>query len=105
MAVAVLISYTALPGKVEESVSELRKLIATVVATEPDCHLIRLFQDPADVSRILLYEEWTSKEVYLGSHFQTPHLTAFIARAGEFFAGRPDIQFWEMKAEVLPSGK
>lgn len=103
--ISVIITYRTIPGQEEKSVNELRDLITTVVATEPDCHMIRLFQDPADASRILLYEEWTSKEAYLGPHFQTPHLKAFIGRAGAFFAGPPDIQFWEMKAEVLPVGK
>ncbi len=98
--VTVVIAYSALPDKTEQAVRELSELIATVVATEPDCFLIRLLQDPADPTRILLYEEWTSREAYLGPHFQTPHLTAFIARAGEFFAGPPEIRFWKMKSEV-----
>ncbi len=101
--VAVVITYTALPGQAEKGVDELRRLIATVVRTEPDCFLIRLYQDPANPGRILLYEEWTSKEAYLGPHFETPHINAFKARAAEMFAGPPDIQFWEMKDEILAS--
>ncbi len=100
--VTVLITYHALPGQAERAVRELSELITTVVATEPDCLMIRLLQDPADPARILLYEEWTSREAYLGPHFQTPHLTAFIARAGSLFTGPADIRFWTMKTEVLP---
>lgn len=99
--VTVVITYNAMADKAEQAVRELGELIATVVATEPDCFMIRLLQDPADPTRILLYEEWTSQEAYLGPHFQTPHLTAFITRAGSLFSGPPEIRFWKMKKEVV----
>jgi quinol monooxygenase YgiN len=100
--ITVHITYHAKPDQTENAVRELSELIATVVATEPDCFAIRLLQDPADPARILLDEEWTSQEAYLGPHFQTPHLKAFIARAELLFTGRPDIHFWKMTTEVLP---
>ncbi len=100
--ITVLITYHAQPDQAERAVHALSELIATVVATEPDCFLIRLFRDPADPTRILLYEEWTSKEAYLGSHFQTPHLKAFIAGASTLFTGPADIRFWNLTVEVLP---
>lgn len=97
--ITVLIEYRTLPDQVERAVAELEALIATVVAKEADCLGIRLLTDPEDPSRILLHELWTSREAYLGPHFQTPHLQAFIARAQTWFQGPPVIQFWLTKSE------
>ncbi len=98
----VLIGYRAQPGKADVAARELGALIATVVATEPDCRGIRLYQDPSDPTRILLYERWTSREAYLGDHLHTSHLEAFKARAPEFLAGPPEITFWSLRAEERP---
>ena len=84
--VRVLIEYRARPEVVAQAVSELDALLATVVATETDCFGIRMLQDPADPARILLDEEWSSKEAYLGPHFETPHFMAFVARAPALFS-------------------
>jgi quinol monooxygenase YgiN len=92
--VAVLIEYRSQPDHVARAVSELEALVAKVVASEPDCFGIRLLQDPADPARVLLVEEWSSREAYLGPHFQTPHLKAFIETAPALFSGPPDIRFW-----------
>jgi quinol monooxygenase YgiN len=100
--ITVLITYQAKPGQGDVAAKALTELITTVVATERDCFMIRLLQDPADPTRILLYEEWSSKEAYLGPHFQTPHLKAFIAGADALFTAPGEISFWDMKAEILP---
>ena len=97
--VLVLITYRALPGREVAAKEELRSLIATVVASEPDCSGITMLEDAADATRILLYEGWTSRDAYLGPHMQTPHLRAFIERAGTFMAGPPEITFWRTIAE------
>jgi quinol monooxygenase YgiN len=97
--VTVLIEYRAQPDRLETAITELDRLIATVVAEEPDCFGIRLLQDPEDPARFLLFEEWASREAYIGPHFQTPHLQDFIARAPAFLAGPPEIRFWNLKAE------
>jgi quinol monooxygenase YgiN len=98
-AVTVLIEYHALPEQIERAIAELDALIATVVRLEEDCFGIQLLQNDADPARLLLYESWSSREAYEGPHFQTPHLQEFIARAGDFFAGPPAIQFWSLRAE------
>lgn len=100
--VTVLIVYQARPAVIDEAVQTLRRLIATVVASEPDCHGIRLYQDTADPTRVLLEEQWTSRDAYLGPHLQTAHLQAFIANADKWFIGPPDITFWERRAEERP---
>ncbi|MBA3316479.1 MAG: antibiotic biosynthesis monooxygenase [Gemmatimonadales bacterium] len=47
---------------IEHCVRELTELIATVVAPEPDCRGIRLYQDPTDPTLILLSEQWTGRD-------------------------------------------
>jgi quinol monooxygenase YgiN len=99
-AVTVVITYQAQPGMAATACRELAMLIATVVREEPACHGIRLHQDCADPHRLLLIEEWTSEAAYTGPHLQTPHLQAFIQRAGAFLAGPPEIRFWREAAAV-----
>lgn len=96
--VTVLIEYHAQPDHVAKAVSELDALVAKVVASEPDCFGIRLLQDPDEPARVLLVEEWSSREAYLGPHFQTPHLKAFIEQAPSLFSGPPEIRFWAEQA-------
>ena len=98
--VVVVITYTAQPGQGERALRELTDLVREVVAREPDCLGIRVHHDPDDDTRILLYEEWTSREAYTGPHMQTPHIQAFIGRAREFVAGPPAIEFWETDDDV-----
>jgi len=97
--VTVVIEYRARPGLAATAVEELERLIATVVAVEVDCLGIRLLQDLDDPTRLLLLEQWSSREAYLGPHLQTAHLQAFIAHAGEFLEGPPAIRFWTPRAE------
>ena len=103
--VTVVIEYRAVPGSMEQAISQLDALVATVVATEPDCRGIRLLRDVADPARVLLVEEWTSREAYLGPHFQTPHLTAFKAKAAALFTGAPKIEFWGESSAYRPAGR
>lgn len=98
--VVVAITYQALPGKAEPAVAALSDLIRIVVAEEPDCSSIRLYQDPAEQARIFLFEEWTSREAYLGPHLETPHLLAFKERAASLFLGPPERSFWRLEVEA-----
>jgi quinol monooxygenase YgiN len=97
-AVTVLIEYRALPGEAERAIAGLERLVATVVREEPDCFGIRLLQDAGDPERLLLDEQWSSREAYLGPHLETPHLLEFIANAQGLFAGAPAIQFWRERS-------
>lgn len=96
--IVVLIEYRALPGAEARARHELAALIATVVASEPDCLGITMLRGEDDAARLLLHERWTSREAYLGPHMQTLHLRAFIAGAGTLFAGPPVISFWRVAA-------
>ncbi|MEO8195444.1 MAG: antibiotic biosynthesis monooxygenase [Thermoanaerobaculia bacterium] len=100
--VTVLIEYQALPDQAANAVARLERLVATVVREEADCFGIRLLEDSADSTRLLLEERWSSQEAYLGPHFQTAHLQEFIADAAALFAGRPGIRFWRCRSEHLP---
>jgi quinol monooxygenase YgiN len=93
--VAVLIHYRAKPGMADTAARELSALIATVLAEETACISIDLRRDVQDQERLMLYELWVDKESYQGDHMRTPHILAFIRRAGEFFTGPPEITFWE----------
>lgn len=90
----VLVSYQAMPGRAETARQELGELVATVLATEPDCGGITLLQGSNDAARFMLIERWPSQEIFLGPHMQEPHIRSFIERAGAFLAGPPDISFW-----------
>jgi quinol monooxygenase YgiN len=98
----VVIRYTALPEMVEEATAALAELIETVVHQEEDCIGITMHADLDNPASILLWEEWTSREAYLGPHMHTPHLLAFIDQAAERFAGPPEITFWARTAEAMP---
>jgi quinol monooxygenase YgiN len=91
----VVIRYRALPGREVIARSDLAKLVATVLAEESACRGIRMLVDADDPAAILLVEEWPDRASYLGPHFETPHIRAFIARVGEWFAGPPEIGFWD----------
>jgi quinol monooxygenase YgiN len=88
-AVTVLIEYRALPGQAERAIADLERLVAIVVREEPDCFGIRLLQDAGDPERLLLDEQWSSREAYLGPHLQTAHLQEFIAQASVDTQSRP----------------
>ena len=95
----VMIHYHALEGQHEAAARELGALIAEVQELESDCGGITMVRNSDDPARICLIENWTSRDAYLGPHMQTPHLKAFIQRAGSIFAGPPDISFWESLAQ------
>ena len=98
----VVIEYRAQPGKHEVARRRLADLIALVVAREPDCLGIVLSQDPADPTRLLLYERWTDQAIFQGPHMDTPHLQQFRAEAHEFLAGPPQTSFWREVCEAKP---
>lgn len=92
--VVVLIAYRALPGKEEAAKAEIAALVKTVLRTEPDCSGIEVLCNAADPGHILLVEQWSSRERYLGAHMQTPHIKAWIAEAPAIMSGPPEITFW-----------
>jgi quinol monooxygenase YgiN len=71
----------------------LATLVGTVVQNEPDCSGIEILRDIDDGTRFVLYERWSSRDAYTGPHMRTPHILAFITKAGDFMAGPPTISF------------
>lgn len=102
MTTTVLITYRAQPGHIKVAKRELARLVATVLAKEPDCGGISMLQDVDDPTRFTLVERWPSREIFLGPHMQQPHIQAFIQTAGAFLAGPPDISFWVDAATGSP---
>lgn len=100
--IVVVIRYSAVSSRVAEATEALTQLVDTVVATETECLSITMHQADDDPARILLWEEWTSREAYLGDHMHTPHLRAFIDRASELFVEPPEISFWQRTHEAMP---
>lgn len=99
MPIVVLVRYEAQPGKEDVALREIINLVAMAKA-ESACLGISIFRGDGDDRRILLHERWTDQETYFGPHMQTPHIQAFIQRAGEFLAGPPDISVWQ-EVELL----
>ena len=98
--VTVLIACQIVPDKVDLARQEFSAIIRTVVTNESACHSIRLEQDIDDPYRLLLIEEWDSKEAFTGPHMQTPHMQAFLERAQGFLAGAPEFRFGREIATV-----
>ena len=93
--ITVLVQYQSQPGMEEVTKRELTSLIASVVS-EAACISINLHQGISDLTRFMLFEIWTDREIYLGEHMQTTHMQSFIQRAGEFLAGPPEISLWHL---------
>jgi quinol monooxygenase YgiN len=91
--VTVIATFQAKLGKEQE----LKKaLIGLVIPTrkEKGCVNYDLHQSPADKSKFLFHENWTSKEA-LEEHLQKPHIKELLPRLDELAVGMPDIQVWE----------
>jgi quinol monooxygenase YgiN len=100
--ITVLIHYRAKPGMEEVTKKDLVSLITSVVS-ESACIGINLYQDPADSTRFMLYENWSDKDFYLGEHMQTPYIRKFIERAADFLVAPPEIAFWNLLDEATNS--
>lgn len=96
--VVVVIACQAQPGKADVVRKELSSLIRAVMATEPACLGIWFHESLDDGAKFLLYERWTDKTAYVGPHMQTPHMLAFVQKAGPLFAGTPTVTFWRLSA-------
>jgi quinol monooxygenase YgiN len=84
----------AKPGKEEATKQALLALVAPTRAEE-GCLNYDLHQSPADRTKFIFYENWTSREL-LEKHLNSAHIAAFRARVPELLTQPPDIQIWEM---------
>ncbi len=89
----VLVRYSTQPGMAATALEHIKKLVATVLATERSCAGIDVLQDIDMPERITLVERWPDRETFLGPHMQQPHINEFIQSAGAFLAGPPEITF------------
>lgn len=96
--IIVLVKYKTQPGKSEEAVGHMTRLLEQV-KKEPHFIGIKLHVDPKDATNILLYEEWDNADYYNNEHMKTPHLQKFIGEARNFLAGPPEISLWKIATE------
>lgn len=83
----------AKPGQETALRQELLALIPTT-RQEPGCLNYDLHQAVDQPGHFLFHENWTSTQ-HLDDHLARPHLTAFLAKAGELLAEPPQITLWE----------
>lgn len=69
---------------------------------ESGCHACRYGFDVSDPNVMMFHEEWESEEA-LGSHFQAPHLAAFIDATGDLVTSGAEMTKW-VGAERSPMG-
>jgi len=96
--VTVVITCAIMPGKMEVAIRELKTVIKIVMLQEKACQGIWIHQDPDNPKRLLIIENWESKEIFLGPHMQTAHMIAFMKTAESFLDGKAEFNFWN---EVL----
>lgn len=68
--------------------NELREILLGLIAPtrqEEGCVQYDLHADNENPAHFFFFEKWTSKE-RLDAHMATPHLTAFVAKAGDLLA-------------------
>ncbi len=92
----VIATMRAKPGKEAALRAELLALVP-ITRQEPGCINYDLHIATDDPGRFMFHENWTSKP-HLDDHLARPHLTAFIAKAGELLAEPPQITLWEQIA-------
>jgi len=96
--VTVVINCVIMRGKMEVAMQALKTVIKTVMLQEKACRGIRVHQDTDNPQRLLIIENWESKEAFLGPHMQTTHMIAFMKLAESFLDGKAEFNFWN---EVL----
>ncbi len=91
--VVVVATLEAKPGR-EAELKQLLQSLLEPTRREAGCMQYDLHVSADQPTKFLFYEIWASREA-LEAHFQSPHLTAALPRAGELCAVEPGIQFWE----------
>lgn len=82
--IGLLAKIVAKPGKEEDLLAELRRMIAPT-RNEPGCLKYVLHKSSANASEFWFVEEWTSRDA-LDKHTQTPHYRELKQRTPDFIA-------------------
>ena len=93
--ITVAINCTIRRDKIDAARQELEEVIKIVMREEPACHGIWVHVDPLDLQRMLIIEHWDNEDIFKGPHMQTPHMQAFLAKAGDFLDGEAEFTFWK----------
>jgi quinol monooxygenase YgiN len=73
------------PGKYQDFVAQLKKHVA-VIATEPGCEYIELFQNPDQADVVHVYETWTDRTSW-DAHMANENSAAWQKIAADFVFG------------------
>ena len=92
--VTVVARIKAKPG-MEAEVREVLMALVAPTTREKGCINYDLHQAADNKGLFMFYENWCSRED-LDEHLGTPHLQAFLGKAGELLAEPVDISLWEM---------
>ncbi len=85
---------TSKPETIAETRAALEGFVEPTRA-EAGCILYELMQNNDDPADFTFVEEWESNET-LDAHLESPHISAFEERAGDFLACDPDIRRYKL---------
>jgi quinol monooxygenase YgiN len=91
---------TAKPGKEEELGRVLEAVVAPTRA-EAGCINYDLHRSQENPAVWMFYENWRS-DADLETHFETPHLKAFLARKDELLACDMELRRFSMTTQAQP---
>lgn len=96
-----LITITKMRAREGQRETALEVLLEAQRAThqEPGCRLYALHHDASDPQMLVMITGWDSAEVRQ-THVASPHAQAVMARSGELFEGRAEVQ----QLTALPNG-
>jgi quinol monooxygenase YgiN len=84
--------------KLNEAIEAVKQLI-TEVSKEEGTLFYSLNVSKSDPNTLIIMERYKDKEA-LSAHSSTPHFKSFSAKAGELFAGKPEITILNELASI-----
>lgn len=96
--IAVIATIPIKEDKFNEAVEAFKKLVAEVAKEEGT--LYYTLNVAKDAPRTLVVMERYRDKEALKVHSSTPYFNAFFAKAGEFFAGKPEITILQELASI-----
>lgn len=88
----------AKPGREEEVLSELNKLV-TETRSEPGCLNYDLHRSQTEPAVFMFYENWTDRDA-LDAHAASPHMKAWGAKQPDMLAHGVEVNLFDMVSEA-----
>ncbi|HYF45187.1 MAG TPA: putative quinol monooxygenase [Acidimicrobiales bacterium] len=86
------------PAEVDTAL-QLGATMTEASLAEAGCSAYGFWQDPADPTRIHVFEEWASQEA-LDEHFATPHMAAFMEGLGRLSISDMEVSKYEVSQKA-----